>query len=428
MLIYRFLWYYMKLEKENEIAKEEFNLKLNTETENKTQKKEEEIKENWNEVCESFDDMNLKVEVLRGIYGYGFESPSNIQQKAILPVILGKDVIAQAQSGSGKTGAFVIGTLELIEPCIKEVQVLILAPTRELAEQIFNVYNFIGEFLKIRILNLIGGTKSRENIFELEKGAHVIVGSPGRVLDLMKKGHLKLSYLKNLVLDEADNLLGKGFLENIKDVISLIPPEAKINLFSATMPKEVLDLTDKFMKDPVKILVKNEEVTLEGIKQYYVALKREWKLETIVALYKGLDIAQAIIFCNSIFSAIELTKEMRAYGHMVSTIHSQLVSEERNKVMNEFRSGVTRVLIATDLLARGIDVYNINLVINYDLPKMKETYIHRIGRCGRHGKKGSAINFVLPDEMENLNEIKNFYSTSIQKLPENLSHINSSMN
>lgn len=383
----------------------------------------EDMETNWTETIETFDELNLKTDLLRGIYGYGFDKPSSIQQRAILPIIKQKDVIAQAQSGSGKTGTFVIGTLQVIDLSKLEVQALVLAPTRELAQQIFNVYNFIGEFLKVKVLNLIGGTQVKYSVKALEGGVHVVVGSPGRVLDMLKKNHLKLAYLRCLVLDEADDLLSKGFLENMKEIISLIPPECRINLFSATMPKEIVQLTSNFMNEPAKILVKNEELTLLGIKQYYVTLKKEWKLETLMNLYKGLDIAQAIIFCNSKKGVETLTEEMRKKGHMVSCIHSDLPMSERAKVMNEFRSGVTRVLISTDLTARGIDVYQVSIVVNYDLPTQKETYIHRIGRSGRFGKKGNAINFILPEEKEQLDSIMKFYDTTIEQLPQDLSEI-----
>jgi translation initiation factor 4A len=383
----------------------------------------EDMETNWTETIETFDELNLKTDLLRGIYGYGFDKPSSIQQRAILPIVKQKDVIAQAQSGSGKTGTFVIGTLQVIDLSKLEVQALVLAPTRELAQQIYNVYNFIGEFLKVKVLNLIGGTQVKDSVKALEGGVHVVVGSPGRVLDMLKKNHLKLAYLKCLVLDEADDLLSKGFLENMKEIISLIPPECRINLFSATMPKEIVQLTSNFMNEPAKILVKNEELTLLGIKQYYVTLKKEWKLETLMNLYKGLDIAQAIIFCNSKKGVETLTEEMRKKGHMVSCIHSDLPMSERAKVMNEFRSGVTRVLISTDLTARGIDVYQVSIVVNYDLPTQKETYIHRIGRSGRFGKKGNAINFILPEEKEQLDSIMKFYDTTIEQLPQDLSEI-----
>jgi len=384
---------------------------------------ENEMGTNWDETVENFDELNIKTDLLRGIFAYGFDKPSSIQQRAILPIIKGRDVIAQAQSGSGKTGCFVIGSLELIDITKLEVQALILAPTRELAQQIYNVYTYIGEFLKIKVLNLIGGTQVRDSKNALENGVHVVVGSPGRVLDMLKKNHLKLAYLKCLILDEADDLLSKGFLENMKDIISLIPPECRINLFSATMPKEIVNLSSNFMNEPAKILVKNEELTLLGIKQYYITLKKEWKLETLMNLYKGLDISQAIIFCNNINGTENLTTDMRSKGHKVSCIHSGLPMNERAKVMSEFRSGVTRVLISTDLTARGIDVYNVSIVINYDLPTQKETYIHRIGRSGRFGKKGNAINFILPEEKDQLDMIQKFYDTHIEQLPQDLSEI-----
>ena len=383
----------------------------------------EEMESNWSKTVETFDELGLKKDLLRGIYAYGFEKPSNIQMKAVLPIIEGRDVIAQAQSGSGKTGAFVIGTLQVIDMSVPEIQVLILAPSRELANQIYNVYNYIGEFLKVKILNLIGGTQVKDNIKALESSFHVVVGSPGRILDMLKKNHLKLPHLKCLVLDEADYLLSKGFLEDMKEIISLIPPECRINLFSATMPKEIVSLTTNFMNNPAKILVKNEEVTLRGIKQYYVTLKKEWKIDTLLTLYRGLDIAQAIIFCNSITQVNTLVAFMKEKGHQVGCIHSGLQQDERGKVMDEFRKGALRVLISTDLTARGIDVYNVSIVINFDLPKNKETYIHRIGRSGRFGKKGNAINFVLPDEKEQLDQIMKFYDTVIEPLPSDLSEV-----
>ncbi len=380
-----------------------------------------EMESNWSESIESFEDLNLKQDLLRGIYGFGWNKPSKIQQTSILPFLKCRDLIAQAQSGSGKTGAFTIGSLQIIDSTKNDVQALILAPTRELAQQIYDVYVFIGEYMKIKVLNLIGGTEMKESIKALENGVQIVVGSPGRVLDLLKKNYLKLAYLKVLILDEADDLLQKGFLENMKEIISLIPTECRINLFSATMPKEIVSLTSNFMNDPVKILVKNEELNLKGIKQYYVTLKKEWKLDTLMNLYKGLDIAQAIIFCNSKKGVDSLAEEMKKKGHMVSCIHSELQMSERAKVMYEFRKGVTRVLISTDLTARGIDVYQVSIVINYDLPTQKETYIHRIGRCGRYGKKGNAINFILPEEKDTLDSLMKFYDFVIEPLPQDLS-------
>ena len=353
---------------------------------------------NFDESVETFDELGLKSDLLRGIYGYGFEKPSIIQQKAILPIIKGRDVIAQAQSGTGKTAAFAIGTLQLIEQENDELQCLVLSPTRELANQTSIVYQFLGEYLNIKITLLIGGLKVGGDINKLKENPQIIVGSPGRVLDLIRRKRISLSYLKSFVLDEADEMLSKGFLDTIREIISLIPTTTKI-------------------------LVKNEELTLEGIKQYYVYLKKEDKMEVLFQIYRGIEIAQAIIYCNTKKTVENVCEDLKKKGHMISAIHGDLKQIERDAVMKDFRSGVTRVLVTTDLLARGIDVYQVSLVINYEMPKEKETYIHRIGRSGRFGRKGTAINFITPPEKDKLLEIQDFYNTNIEQLPSDLSEI-----
>ena len=393
------------------------------ETTTQEQEQNPNMETNWDESVETFDELNLKPELLRGIYGYGFEKPSAIQQKAILPIIKGMDVIAQAQSGTGKTAAFAIGSLQLVDVTKDEIQCLVLSPTRELAQQTAIVYNFIGECLKVKISLLIGGTKIGADLEKLREGPQVLVGSPARVLDLIRRKQISLGYLQTFILDEADEMLSKGFLDNIREIISLIPTTTKILLFSATMPKEIIDMTTKFMKDPARILVKNEELTLEGIKQYYVFLKKEDKLDVLLQIYRGIEIAQAIIYCNSKRSVDFVSEELKKKGHMVSSIHGDLKQIERDNVMRDFRSGATRVLITTDLLARGIDVYQVSLVINYELPREKETYIHRIGRSGRFGRKGNAINFVTPTEKDELEAIQKFYNTTIEALPTDLSEL-----
>ena len=378
---------------------------------------------NFDEIIESFEDLNLKTDLLRGIYGYGFEKPSIIQQKAILPIIQKKDVIAQAQSGTGKTAAFAIGTLQLIDPKIEDIQCLVLSPTRELSNQTSLVYKFLGEHLKIRVGLLIGGKTIGSDVDKLKESPQIIVGTPGHILDLIKRKILSLSYLQTLVLDEADEMLSKGFLDSIKSIIEVIPKTAKILLFSATMPKDIVEISNKFMENPAKILVKNEELTLEGIKQYYVYLKKSDKLDVLFQLYRGIEIAQAIIYCNSKKMVDLVSEEMKKKGHCISSIHGDLKQMERDIIMKDFRNGVTRVLITTDLLARGIDVYQVSLVINYEMPREKETYIHRIGRSGRFGRKGNAINFVTPEGKDFLEEIQRFYNTNIEKLPTDLSEL-----
>jgi translation initiation factor 4A len=384
----------------------------------------EEPEENWTETVDTFDDLNLKKDLLRGIYGYGFEKPSPIQSKAILPIIQNRDIIAQAQSGTGKTGAFVISTLQLIDTAVNEVQGLILCPTRELAQQNCKVYQLIGEYMKVKVHAFIGGTAVKNDMTQANNGVHIVVGTPGRVLDMLNKKIIKLDYLKIFCLDEADEMLSRGFLENIKQVFPFIPTTSQIALFSATMPKDIIELTKQFMNKPVKILVKNEQLTLEGIKQYYVPLKKEWKLEILLNLYKMMEISQAIIFCNSKKTVDYLTEEMTKRNFVVSSIHSDLQQQEREKVMREFRNGASRVLVTTDLMARGIDVYQVSLVINYDLPRLKETYIHRIGRSGRLGRKGTAINFMTPEDKEELEGLQKYYNTTIEELPSDLSSIN----
>jgi len=281
----------------------------------------------------------------------------------------------------------------------------------------------IGEYLKVKVHAFIGGTSIKADIKNLNDGVQIVVGTPGRVLDMMNKQLLKLNYLKIFVLDEADEMLSRGFLDSIKEVIKFIPVSCQIALFSATMPPEIIAITSKFINNPARILVKKEELTLEGIRQYFIPMKREWKLEILLNLYKMMEITQAIIYCNSKKTVDYVSEELTKKGFVVSSMHSELPQQERDKVMKEFRLGATRVLITTDLLARGIDVYQVSLVINYDIPKQKETYIHRIGRSGRFGRKGTAINFATPEEKEEMETIQKFYNTTIEELPSDLSSI-----
>jgi len=336
------------------------------------------IESNWNEIADNFDEMNLREELLRGIYAYGFEKPSAIQQRAIIPCIRGRDVIAQAQSGTGKTATFSIAILQQIDMSIKDCQALILAPTRELAQQIQKVVLALGDFMGASCHACIGGTNVKEGMSKLEAGQQIIVGTPGRVSDMISRKALNPKHIKLFVLDEADEMLSRGFKEQIHDVFTKMPYNIQVILLSATMPKEVLDVTLKFMRDPVRILVKKEELTLEGIKQFYVMVnKEEWKLETLCDIYQTLTITQAVIFCNTRRKVDWLTQQMHAKDFTVSAMHGDMEQKERDVIMREFRSGSSRVLITTDLLARGIDVQQVSLVINYDLPNNRENYIHR---------------------------------------------------
>jgi superfamily II DNA/RNA helicase len=254
----------------------------------------ETIESNWNNVCETFDDMNLREDLLRGIYAYGFEKPSAIQQRAIVPLVKGHDTIAQAQSGTGKTATFSVGILQRMDMNVRDCQALILAPTRELAQQIQKVCLALGDYMQVQCHACIGGTNVRDDMRKLESGVHVVVGTPGRVYDMINRRALRVESMKLFVLDEADEMLSRGFKDQIYDVFRFMPPTIQVGLFSATMPVEVLEITQQFMRDPIRILVKRDELTLEGIRQFYVAVDREdWKLDTLCDLYETLTITQA---------------------------------------------------------------------------------------------------------------------------------------
>jgi len=367
---------------------------------------------------DSFDDLDLNENLLRGIYSYGFEKPSAIQQRAIKPILDGRDTIGQAQSGTGKTATFVIGALQKVDTQDRNCQALILAPTRELAQQIHKVALALGDYMKVKCHSCIGGTSVREDIDKLKEGQHVVVGTPGRVFDMLSKRHFRLDSLQVFVLDEADEMLSRGFKDQIYDIFKSLPPNVQVCLFSATMAPEILDLTGKFMRDAVRILVKKDELTLEGIRQFYIAIeKEEWKIDTLCDLYETLTITQAIIYCNTRRKVAFLKDQMEKRDFTISTMHAELDQKERDLIMREFRSGSSRVLISTDLLARGIDVQQVSLVINYDLPSNLENYLHRIGRSGRFGRKGVAINFVTNSDVRTMKDIERYYHTQIEEMP-----------
>ncbi|KAG9511182.1 Eukaryotic initiation factor 4A-II [Fragariocoptes setiger] len=382
------------------------------------------IESNWDEVVGSFDEMELREPLLRGIYGYGFERPSAIQQRAIKPCIKGLDVIAQAQSGTGKTATFSIAVLQGIDTSVNAVQALILAPTRELAQQITKVVLALGDYMGVICHACIGGTDVKSDESALNSGVHVIVGTPGRVYDMMHRNALKTDRIKMFVLDEADEMLSRGFKDQIYEVFKRLGNDVQVVLLSATMPQEVFEVTTKFMREPVRILVKKEELTLEGIKQFYVMVqKEEWKFETLCDLYDTLTITQAVIFCNTRRKVDWLATRMEEKDFTVSSMHGELDQKGRDRIMQEFRTGSSRVLITTDLLARGIDVQQVSLVINYDLPNNRENYIHRIGRSGRFGRKGAAINFVTEEDKRTLADIEAFYNTRVEEMPNNVADL-----
>lgn len=371
----------------------------------------------------NFDDMKLKENLLRGIYSYGFEKPSVIQQKAIIPIINGKDIIAQAQSGTGKTGTFSIGVLQKIDNTLNYCQAIILSPSRELALQTYNVINNLNTYLKSKINLCIGGII--QNYKDLKNNNQIIVGTPGRIYNLIENNIIKTNNLKLLVIDEADEMLSYEFQLQIKDIINKIPEKTQICLFSATISNDILDLTNKFMNNPQQILVKNEELTLEGIKQFYIMVgENKYKLDVLKDLYKTVSLGQTIIYVNNIKRVEKLCKLLEKENYSVTFIHGNMEQKERNEIMEKFRLGNERVLITTDLLARGIDIQQVSVVINYDLPplKRKDNYIHRIGRSGRYGKKGVAINFVTNMDSFIIDELMKFYDTQIEEMPDNIQY------
>ena len=374
---------------------------------------------------DSFDTMGLSDPLIRGIYGYGFETPSMIQQLAIVPMSRSTDILAQAQSGTGKTGAFSIGALSVVDSALHVPQVLILCPTRELSQQTERVIRSIGSFMNLKVLSATGGNKLHQDIRILQAGVHVIVGTPGRMFDLIRRGELHVDQVKYIILDEADQMLEELFSEQIRAILdSSFPPTTKLALFSATMPQHVLDIAETYLSHPVRILLPPEEVTLDGIKQYFVSLEREeWKLSVLLDLYQNIKVNQALIYVNKRYKAEWLAKQLGAQGFTLEYIHGEMEVEERKKKMDDFRSGVVRVMISTDLLARGIDVQQVSLVINYDMPIQRENYVHRIGRSGRYGKKGTAINLICGDEHHALKDLETHYATTIIELPEDLASL-----
>merc|ERR1712232_304289 len=295
---------------------------------------------------------------------------------------------------------------------------LILAPTRELAQQIQKVALALGDYQRIKCHACIGGGSVRGDIDKLREGQHLVVGTPGRVYDMIGRGFLRVDDLITFVLDEADEMLSQGFKEQIYDIFKTLPPSIQVCLFSATMAPEILEMTNKFMREAVRILVRKDELTLEGIKQSYIAIEQDkWKLDTLCDLYETFTISQTIIYCNTRRRVESLAEQLTERDFTVSTMHADLSQSERDLVMREFRSGASRVLIATDILARGIDVQQVSLVVNYELPLQTENYLHRIGRSGRFGRKGVAINFVTNSDVRAMKNIERYYHTQVEEMP-----------
>lgn len=374
------------------------------------------------QIFNSWDELDLDPDLLRGIYAHGFEKPSPIQSKAIKPILEGKDLIAQAQSGTGKTGSFTIGALSKIVISENSNQVLIMVPTHELAHQISNVIKSLsGMMIGLRIKTIVGGSSIDDDADEMRKNPpHIIVGCPGRVYDMIRRRHIYANKLKLVILDEADEMLSSGFKEQVYNVFKYLNKNVQIALFSATLPNNIFQITNKFMRNPIKICVKAESLTLEGIKQYFIAINddRE-KYLTLKELYQHISLSQCIIYANSVKRVIDLYEAMKEDGFPVCCLHSNMDKGERESVFREFRNGSSRVLISSNVTSRGIDIQQVAVVINFDLTRDIHNYLHRIGRSGRWGRKGTGINFITRRDIQKMREIEQYYSTQIEELPSN---------
>lgn len=372
------------------------------------------------EAVKSFEEMGLKDGLMKGMFAYGYKRPSAIQQRFVVPFISNKDVIAQASSGTGKTSCIALCLLQIVDERVRETQALVLSPTRELASQTQQLCVTLGQHLGVTAHACIGGKSREDDGRRLDAGVHIVSGTPGRVYDMISRKHLRTDRLKVLVLDEADEMLGKGFNEQIHDIYRLLPA-TQVVLVSATLPADVLEMTRRFMSEPVRILVKRDEITVDTIRQFYVDVeKEEHKYETLKDLYEHLNVAHSVVFCNTRKKVEWLAKKMTYEKFAVSFMHGDMTQAQRDEILKAFRDGSSRVLITTDVWARGIDVEAISLIVNYDLPVNREQYIHRIGRTGRFGKKGYAISLVKKEEFKILKDIEQFYSTIIEELPEDM--------
>ncbi|KAL6914409.1 hypothetical protein ACHAPO_005757 [Fusarium lateritium] len=363
-----------------------------------------------------FENFALKRDLLMGIFEAGFEKPSPIQEESIPVALTGRDILARAKNGTGKTAAFVIPTLERINPKISKIQCLILVPTRELAMQTSQVCKTLGKHLGINVMVTTGGTGLRDDIIRLQDPVHIVVGTPGRILDLAGKNVADLSECPMFIMDEADKLLSVEFTPVIEQLLQFHPKDRQVMLFSATFPLSVKDFSDKNMVSPYEINLM-DELTLRGITQYYAFVEEKQKVHCLNTLFSKLQINQSIIFCNSTNRVELLAKKITELGYSCFYSHAKMQQHARNRVFHDFRNGVCRNLVCSDLLTRGIDIQAVNVVINFDFPKNAETYLHRIGRSGRYGHLGLAINLINWDDRFNLYNIERDLGTEIQPIP-----------
>ena len=363
-----------------------------------------------------FEDYFLRRELLMGIFEMGFERPSPIQEESIPIALAGRDILARAKNGTGKTAAFIIPTLERIDSSKNAIQAILLVPTRELALQTAQVCKNLGKHMGIEVMVSTGGTSLKDDILRLYQPVHIMVATPGRVLDLAGKGVAKLNECAIMVMDEADKLLSPEFQPVIEELIKFLPASRQIMLYSATFPLAVKNFKDRFLNKPYEINLM-EELTLKGITQYYAFVEEKQKLHCLNTLFSKLQINQSIIFCNSTSRVELLAKKITELGYSCFYIHARMPQADRNRVFHDFRNGVCRNLVCSDLFTRGIDIQAVNVVINFDFPKNAETYLHRIGRSGRYGHLGLAINMITYDDRFNLYRIEQELGTEIAPIP-----------
>jgi len=375
-----------------------------------------------------FETMELKHDVLNGIYTYGFEKPSIVQSKGIVPIRSGKDCIIQAQSGTGKTVTYIVGILEQLDIKLKELQFVVIVPTRELVKQVYDVLHHISYHVRSNNMYMMGGHRITNDIRTYKHiRPQIVVTTPGRFYDLMMRKVIDTKNLKTVILDEADELLSRNFKDTIYEIfVETENKDFQVCLLSATLPDEVTELSKKFLRDPIKILVKKEDLTLEGIRQYVVYYDKSQnrtsspKLSLLIAILENIQFSQLILYTNNKPTCDKVCRVLRKNGFELSAIHGDMSQYERDNVIKEFRNGITRILVTTDLLARGIDIQQVSVVINYDMPYDNELYLHRIGRSGRFGRKGIAINFVYYEDTYIIKDLNAYYSTMICTLPDDL--------
>lgn len=372
---------------------------------------------------DNFDSLNLNTDLLKGVYLYGFTQPSKIQINGISSINTGKDCILQSQSGTGKTATYLLGVLNRLDQSETGCQGIIITPTRELADQVYGVASQLANHTKYKITKCVGGTNVNDNRNEL-KTASVVIGTLGRIFHMIMEKKINIHKVKFIVLDEADELLADGISDKLQNIFDKVPSGIQIVLISATMSLNMFNVSKKFTHDPIKVLLKNNEVIVDLISQFYLDVEtEELKFDTLLDLYNLISTSQAIIFCNTIRKVEWLEQNLKQNNFPITVIHSNMNQTERDNVVKEFREGKTRLLLTTDLLSRGIDIPQVNMVINYDLPMNKETYVHRIGRCGRFDKKGVAITMVKmsdPTDVKTFNKMKHFYKIDIKEMPESI--------